>query len=60
LHGAVRLHGLTSSPTPETQVRVAWAEARDANAKSNAAIQILIKLVIVPPFPAAPSGGHGD
>jgi hypothetical protein len=27
LQGAVRLHGLTSSPTPETQVRVAWAEA---------------------------------
>src|SRR5688572_17562802 len=27
LHGAVRLHGLTSSPTPETQVRVAWALA---------------------------------
>src|SRR5215831_20579629 len=27
LHGAVRLHGLTSSPTPETQVRVAWANA---------------------------------
>src|SRR5689334_11745755 len=27
LHGAVRLHGLTSSPTPETHVRVAWAEA---------------------------------
>src|SRR3954466_6431948 len=25
LHGAVRLHGLTSSPVPETQVRVAWA-----------------------------------
>src|SRR5580704_12215110 len=25
LHGAVRLHGLASSPTPETQVRVAWA-----------------------------------
>src|SRR4030095_10078745 len=23
LHGAVRLHGLASSPTPETQVRVA-------------------------------------
>jgi len=22
LHGAVRLHGLASSPTPETQVRV--------------------------------------
>ena len=27
LHGAVRLHGLTSLPTPETQVRVAWAWA---------------------------------
>src|SRR5215203_5759368 len=27
LHGAVRLHGLTSSPTPETQVRVACAAA---------------------------------
>src|ERR1044072_458645 len=25
LHGAVRLHGLTSLPTPDTQVRVAWA-----------------------------------
>src|SRR5258707_5380418 len=30
LHGAVRLHGLASSPTPETQVRVAWAEADPA------------------------------
>ena len=27
LHGAVRLHGLASSPTPETQVRVAWLDA---------------------------------
>jgi hypothetical protein len=27
LHGAVRLHGLASSPTPETQVRLAWAFA---------------------------------
>jgi hypothetical protein len=25
LHGAVRLQGLASSPTPETQVRDAWA-----------------------------------
>src|ERR1043166_8449192 len=25
LHGAVRLHGLASSPTPDTHVRVAWA-----------------------------------
>src|SRR6185295_15446155 len=31
LHGAVRLQGLTSSPTPETQVRVACAEAGAAN-----------------------------
>src|SRR5579864_5756144 len=25
LHGAVRLQGFASSPTPETQVRLAWA-----------------------------------
>jgi hypothetical protein len=25
LQGAVRLQGLASSPTPDTQVRVAWA-----------------------------------
>src|SRR5450756_1089135 len=30
LHGAVRLHGLTSSPTPDTHVRVAWAAAGPA------------------------------
>src|SRR5437763_6314085 len=32
LQGAVRLHGLASSPTPETQVRVAcaWASAQQA------------------------------
>jgi hypothetical protein len=34
LQGAVRLHGLTSSPTPETHVRVAWAWAIDANANT--------------------------
>src|SRR2546430_17576705 len=27
LHGAVRLHGLASLPTPDTQVRVAWPNA---------------------------------
>src|SRR3981189_2603823 len=32
LHGAVRLHGLASSPTPDTQVRVAWACAGAENA----------------------------
>src|SRR5580704_1723983 len=31
LQGAVRLQGLASSPTPETQVRVAWADAGAAN-----------------------------
>src|SRR5437870_26807 len=30
LQGAVRLQGLTSSPTPDTQVRVAWAWTADA------------------------------
>src|ERR1700733_6622287 len=35
LHGAVRLHGLASSPTPETQVRVAWAWA-GADARNGA------------------------
>src|SRR5438034_1549831 len=37
LQGAVRLQGLTSSPTPETQVRVAWAlaGATDSNGNKN-------------------------
>ena len=34
LQGAVRLQGLTSSPTPDTQVRVACAWASDAKASS--------------------------
>jgi hypothetical protein len=34
LHGAVRLHGLASSPTPETHVRVAWADAEEGNANA--------------------------
>src|ERR1700746_106780 len=38
LQGAVRLQGLTSSPTPETQVRVACAWARAANANIQVAI----------------------
>jgi hypothetical protein len=48
LHGAVRLHGLTSSPTPDTHVRVAWALAGAAKAKPaspiNAVDNILVKL----------------
>src|SRR5215467_601021 len=31
LHGAVRLQGLASSPTPETHVRLAWACAEPAS-----------------------------
>src|SRR6266566_9178348 len=38
LHGAVRLQGLTSSPTPDTQVRVACAWAMDAKASVKIAI----------------------
>src|SRR6266498_5078359 len=38
LQGAVRLHGLASSPTPETQVRVACAWAMEANANVKIAI----------------------
>src|SRR5262245_29270814 len=38
LQGAVRLQGLASSPTPETQVRVACAWVIEANANVNAAI----------------------
>src|SRR4051812_7128682 len=43
LQGAVRLHGLASSPTPDTHVRVAWAEAeagRTAAASSAAAARM--------------------
>src|SRR5205823_7623899 len=38
LQGAVRLHGLTSSPTPETHVRFAWAWAIEAKASVKIAI----------------------
>jgi hypothetical protein len=38
LQGAVRLHGLASSPTPEIHVRVAWALASELNPRvTNAA-----------------------
>src|SRR5438270_361360 len=36
LQGAVRLHGLASSPTPDTHVLVACAWAADAQARVNA------------------------
>src|SRR5258705_5382266 len=38
LQGAVRLHGLASSPTPDTQVRVACAWTIDAKANMKIAI----------------------
>src|SRR5436305_5932771 len=38
LQGAVRLQGLASSPTPDTQVRVACAWANEANANVKIAI----------------------
>ena len=52
LQGAVRLHGLASSPTPETHVRVAWAlavgtaKAKDAAART---IRRSLSPVIGPP-----------
>src|SRR5688572_4641947 len=39
LHGAVRLHGLASSPTPETHVRVAWAAAGPATSMAQTAVE---------------------
>jgi hypothetical protein len=38
LHGAVRLQGLASSPTPETHVRVACACAMAPNAKKKSKV----------------------
>src|SRR5690242_7268846 len=44
LHGAVRLHGLASSPTPDTQVRDACAWAMGASA--NVTIAIASRLTV--------------
>src|SRR3954464_10024487 len=49
LQGAVRLHGLASSPTPETQVRVACEKAGHENAKNASARKIAANLPIRPP-----------
>src|SRR4029077_5787091 len=38
LHGAVRLHGLASSPTPDTQVRLACARAVEQARTDNASM----------------------
>src|SRR2546430_1315370 len=44
LHGAVRLQGLTSSPTPDTQVRVACACAMDATINVNTVTARIFKV----------------
>jgi len=53
LHGAVRLHGLTSSPTPETQVLVACAAAAKppaiATARPARIARLLILIIASPP-----------
>src|SRR3954466_1398813 len=61
LHGAVRLHGLTSSPTPETQVRLACALAgtvasrgvKTPAAMANKAIRRMIYLLVCAESPSA-------
>src|SRR5687767_7332538 len=57
LHGAVRLHGLASSPTPETQVRVAWPKAGAAQprllaARAMATKALRLLIVIMSGFPS--------
>src|SRR2546426_5643039 len=44
LHGAVRLQGLASSPTPDTQVRVAWALAIELTVSRKAATAKMFKV----------------
>src|SRR4029453_9855566 len=44
LQGAVRLHGLASSPTPDTHVRVACACAIDVTIKVKAATAKMFKV----------------
>src|ERR1700753_1681021 len=54
LQGAVRLQGLASSPTPETQVRVAWALAgadasngvKNPAAMASKAMRCIINLLV--------------
>lgn len=46
LHGAVREHGLASSPTPDTQVRVACAKAGGA-ATAMSAVATMVRTLVV-------------
>jgi hypothetical protein len=53
LHGAVRLHGLTSSPTPDTQVRVACALAGEvprASEKQHAITANKMRILMIYPL----------
>src|SRR5215472_17290835 len=71
LHGAVRLHGLASSPTPDTHVRVACAFAGTATsimatrpqhcvAMDSSALFISMSLFFeFPSGPGPPTGGSG-
>jgi hypothetical protein len=45
LHGAVRLHGFASSPTPDTHVRVACACVIDARASMNTAAASMFSVI---------------
>src|SRR3954468_5313213 len=60
LHGAVRLHGLASSPTPETHVRVACADAAagtiSATSATNRATLTIRRLVTITPGAPSPRG----
>jgi hypothetical protein len=60
LHGAVRLHGFASSPTPETQVRVACAARGAAEAKSIVVARSLLVVLSIVHFnvTASPSAGR--
>src|SRR3954462_13277867 len=53
LHGAVREQGLTSSPTPETQVRVACAEETEVAAPATMpkhTANAIARLMMPPPL----------
>src|SRR5688500_16605751 len=63
LHGAVRLHGLASSPTPDTQVRIACALAGAAdNVQVNRHVRNASRqrIFISAPFCLAMTPGSAD
>src|SRR5262245_42559836 len=54
LHGAVRLHGLASSPTPDTHVRVACACASEAKDTQTANTTKALKASLLSQFHTFP------